>query len=235
MWDGLSFSSRARSNSTQRRLIGVSITGDPGTGPNVRNLEYNGSSIQMDTVSLGRSDLQVSRLGVGAMTWGDARGLARLHPSKTAYGGSHGPAAEQAALEASVAAGVILFDTAAMYGGGASERRLGELARGKEVVLATKFPSSLFARTESLPETLDASLARLGRVDLYQHHFPVQLGVHPAAHGSDGRCRRGGQDQGRGRQQLFGGPDAGCARSVGQAWRAARLESGRVLALAPPA
>ena len=60
-----------------------------------------------------------------------------------------------------------------MYSGGASERRLGELARGKDVVLATKFPSSLFARTGSLPRDLDASLARLGRVDLYQHHVPL--------------------------------------------------------------
>jgi hypothetical protein len=24
------------------------------------------------------------------MTWGEARGLARLHPAKTAYGGAHG-------------------------------------------------------------------------------------------------------------------------------------------------
>ena len=40
--------------------------------------------------SLGHSGLQVSRLGVGAMTWGDARGLARLHPAKLAYGGAHG-------------------------------------------------------------------------------------------------------------------------------------------------
>jgi aryl-alcohol dehydrogenase-like predicted oxidoreductase len=69
---------------------------------------------------------------------------------------------------------VTLFDTAEMYSGGASERRLGELARGKQVVLATKFPPNPFARAESLPTALDASLARLGRssVDLYQHHFP---------------------------------------------------------------
>jgi aryl-alcohol dehydrogenase-like predicted oxidoreductase len=69
---------------------------------------------------------------------------------------------------------VTLFDTAEMYSGGASERRLGELARGKPVVIATKFPPSPFSRAESLPKELDASLARLGRssVDLYQHHFP---------------------------------------------------------------
>jgi hypothetical protein len=48
------------------------------------------------------------------------------------------------------------------------ERRLGELARGTEAIVATKFPSRFLARTESMPGDLDASIARLGRVDLYQ-------------------------------------------------------------------
>lgn len=108
------------------------------------------------------------------MTWGDATWLARLNPAKLAYGGAHGFTEEKRAFEASVAAGVTLFDTAAMYSGGASERRLGELARGKDVLIATKFPPSPFSRTEDMPRVLDASLARLGRgwVDLYHHHFP---------------------------------------------------------------
>ncbi|GIK38932.1 MAG: hypothetical protein BroJett011_27650 [Chloroflexota bacterium] len=128
----------------------------------------------MNTTTLGQSDLQVPRLGVGAMTWGDPSGFARWTPAKLAYGGAHGFEEEQRALEVSVAAGVTLFDTAAMYSGGAAERRLGELARGKEVLLATKFPPSPFSRTGHLPKALEASLARLGRswVELYQHHFP---------------------------------------------------------------
>ena len=81
------------------------------------------------TMMLGRSGLRVSRLGVGAMTWGDAKGLSRWHPAKLAYGGAHGLEEEKRALEESLAAGVTFFDTAAMYSGGASERRLGELAR----------------------------------------------------------------------------------------------------------
>src|SRR5688500_7054756 len=117
----------------------------------------------MNTTTLGKSDLQVPRLGVGAMTWGEPSGLARYTPAKLAYGGAHGFEEEQRALEASIAAGVTLFDTAEMYSGGASERRLGELARGKDVLLATKFPPSPFSRAESLPKELDASLARLGR------------------------------------------------------------------------
>jgi aryl-alcohol dehydrogenase-like predicted oxidoreductase len=128
------------------------------------------------TTSLGRSSLQVPRLGVGAMTWGSPTGLARWNPAKLAYGGAHGPDEEKRAFEVSVAAGVTLFDTAAMYSGGASERRLGELVNGHGVLIATKFPPGPFARTEDMPQALNASLARLGRgwIDLYQHHFPSQ-------------------------------------------------------------
>jgi aryl-alcohol dehydrogenase-like predicted oxidoreductase len=108
------------------------------------------------------------------MTWGDAKGLARLHPAKTAYGGAEGFEEEKRALEVSLEAGVNLFDTAAMYSGGASERRVGELARGRDVLIATKFPGSFSFKAENFPKELEASLARLGRdsIDLYQHHFP---------------------------------------------------------------
>ena len=126
--------------------------------------------------SLGRSDLQVPRMGLGAMTWGDAKGLARLHPAKTAYGGAHGIEEEKRALDVSLEAGIDLFDTAAFYSGGASERRLGELTRGKDVLIATKFPGGFSFKTEDLPKELDANLTRLGRdsIDLYQHHFPAK-------------------------------------------------------------
>jgi aryl-alcohol dehydrogenase-like predicted oxidoreductase len=127
------------------------------------------------TTMLGRSAVRVSRLGVGAMTWGDPSGLARLSPAKLAYGGPPGIDEERAALEGSLSAGVTLFDTAAMYSGGAAERRLGELASGRELQIATKFPPSMRNRADDLPAALEASLARLGRttVDLYMHHFPT--------------------------------------------------------------
>jgi aryl-alcohol dehydrogenase-like predicted oxidoreductase len=113
-------------------------------------------------------------MGVGAMVWGDPKGLARLHPAKTAYGGSHGYEEEKRALEVSLEAGINLFDTAAMYSLGAAERRLGELTRGREVIIATKYPSGFSFRVEDFPKELDATLSRLGRncIDLYQHHYP---------------------------------------------------------------
>ena len=127
-----------------------------------------------DRFRLGRSGLEVSRLGVGAMTWGSPAGRSRWGPAKLAYGGPAGPEEEERAFQVSLSAGVDLFDTAAMYSGGASERRLGELAEGRSVLIATKFPPGWLSRADALPGALDQSLARLRRsaVDLYQHHFP---------------------------------------------------------------
>ena len=124
--------------------------------------------------TLGRSNLHVPRMGVGAMVWGDPKGLARLHPAQTAYGGAHGIEEEQRAVDASIEAGVNLFDTAAMYSGGAAGRRLGELTRGKDAIIATKYPSGFSFKVEDFPKELDLTLARLGRhsIDLYQHHYP---------------------------------------------------------------
>lgn len=123
---------------------------------------------------LGKSTLRVPRMGVGAMVWGDPKGLARLHPAQTAYGGAHGIEEERRAVEASMDAGVNLFDTAAMYSNGAAERRLGELTRGRDVIIATKYPGGFSFKAEDFPKELEMTLSRLGRdsIDLYQHHYP---------------------------------------------------------------
>jgi aryl-alcohol dehydrogenase-like predicted oxidoreductase len=126
-----------------------------------------------DRIRLGHNVLEVPRPGVGAMTWGSPSGRSRWGPAKLAYGGTAGPEEEQRAFEASLSAGVDLFDTAAMYSGGASERRLGELAGGKGVIIATKFPPGWLSRAEAFPDALNQSLVRLRRstIDLYQHTF----------------------------------------------------------------
>ncbi len=124
--------------------------------------------------TLGKSSLRVPRMGVGAMTWGDPRGLARLHPATSAYGGAEGLEEERRAVEVSLAAGVDLFDTAAMYSLGAAERRLGELAQGCDLLIATKYPAGFSFKAEDFPRELEDTLTRLGRehIDLYQHHYP---------------------------------------------------------------
>jgi aryl-alcohol dehydrogenase-like predicted oxidoreductase len=103
------------------------------------------------------------------------------------------------AWNASIDAGVTLIDTAETYGGGESERIIGELlagdpGRASSAVIATKFmplPWKLQVK-RSLLRSLRASLERLGlsAVDLYQIHGPISLRSHAvladalaAAHG----------------------------------------------------
>jgi aryl-alcohol dehydrogenase-like predicted oxidoreductase len=128
------------------------------------------------------------------MTWGSPSGRSRWGPAKLAYGGTPGPEEERQAFEASQSAGVDLFDTAAMYSGGASERRVGELAEGRQVVIATKFPPGWRSTEKALPDARDQSLARHRRstIDLYQHHFrPVASRSPPSWASWPTRWKRG--------------------------------------------
>ena len=121
----------------------------------------------MQQRNLGRTGLQVSRLGLGTLTWGrdtDAH-----------------EAREQ--LVAFTEAGGTLVDTAAGYGDGAAEELIGSLigdvVHRDDLVLATKAGVSRnrgkrkanTSRGYLIP-TLDASLRRLGvdHVDLWQVH-----------------------------------------------------------------
>jgi aryl-alcohol dehydrogenase-like predicted oxidoreductase len=128
------------------------------------------------SMRLGPTDLRVSRLGIGAMVWGDMSTAPRWNPARNAYGPTSSAEEQREALEVSLAAGVNFVDTAAMYGKGASERRVGELTAGRDVVVATKFPFRFLSRASSLPATLEGSLARLQRttIDLYQIHYPFR-------------------------------------------------------------
>ena len=103
------------------------------------------------SMTLGQTDLRVSRLGIGAMVWGDMSTAPRWNPARNVYGPTSTAEEQRAALEVSLAAGVNFVDTAAMYGKGASERRVGELTTGEDVVVATKVPFGFFSRTSSLP------------------------------------------------------------------------------------
>jgi aryl-alcohol dehydrogenase-like predicted oxidoreductase len=128
------------------------------------------------SMRLGTTDVRVSRLGIGAMVWGDMSTAPRWNPARNAYGPTGTAEEQREALEVSLAAGVNFVDTAAMYGKGASERRVGELTSGRDVVVATKFPFGFLSRASSLPVALDGSLARLRRttIDLYQIHYPFR-------------------------------------------------------------
>jgi len=119
---------------------------------------------------------------VGTWAWGD----------RSTWGmGGYDPGLTQDSIkeawQASIDAGVTLFDTAEVYGGGESERIIGALLaadpqRAGSVVVASKFmpsPWKLEVRG-ALMKSLRASLTRLGlpAVDLYQIHGPISLRSH---------------------------------------------------------
>jgi aryl-alcohol dehydrogenase-like predicted oxidoreductase len=108
--------------------------------------------------------------GVGAWAWGD----------RLVWGFGRGYAEEDVrqVFDASVRAGIVLFDTAEVYGQGRSEILLGRFIResGHKVMVATKFmPFPWRLRRQSLLRALRGSLNRLGLdcVDLYQIHQPL--------------------------------------------------------------
>ncbi|MEP7189395.1 MAG: aldo/keto reductase [Roseiflexaceae bacterium] len=125
-----------------------------------------------DTITLGRSNIRVAPLGVGAWSWGDTL--------IWGYGQSYNKSDVAAAFHTCLNAGITLVDTAEFYGTGTSERIVGQLARATEqpVVIASKFmPYPWRLSAKSLRGALDGSLKRLQieRIDLYQIHFPTPL------------------------------------------------------------
>jgi aryl-alcohol dehydrogenase-like predicted oxidoreductase len=126
----------------------------------------------VETIRLGRSDLDVSRVGLGCNNFG--RGLDAVRT--------------KAVVDAALDSGVTFLDTADVYGDGHSERFIGKAlgARRDRVVLATKFGNDANivgpgGSREHVRRAIDASLDRLETwvVDLYYYHRPD--GVTPIA------------------------------------------------------
>ncbi|MGN6781538.1 MAG: aldo/keto reductase [Marmoricola sp.] len=129
----------------------------------------------MEYTRLGSSGLEVSRITIGCMSWGDGGQAGRPWLKDEAF-------AEQT-VKAALDAGVNFFDTANVYAAGTSEeftgRSLWKHADREDVVLATKVfnrmrpgPNGMGLSRKAILQEIDASLARLGTdyVDLYQIH-----------------------------------------------------------------
>ncbi|NBD33394.1 MAG: aldo/keto reductase [Cyanobacteria bacterium] len=132
----------------------------------------NTTSTVPATVSLGKNGPQVTPLGVGTWSWGD-----QLFWD---YGKGYDQIQVQEAFQASVTAGITLFDTAEVYGIGESERLLGNFARESNtpVSIATKyFPLPWRVFHQSVQEALTKSLQRLqvDSIPLYQVHTPFSF------------------------------------------------------------
>ena len=130
----------------------------------------------MKYTKLGNSDLNVSRICLGCMGFGDAKsGMHSWTLDETA---------SKEIIRHALESGINFFDTAVSYQGGTSEQYVGRalktLTKREDVVVATKFPGRSPADIEAglsgqqyVAKMLDTSLSNLGMdyVDLYILHM----------------------------------------------------------------
>jgi aryl-alcohol dehydrogenase-like predicted oxidoreductase len=129
----------------------------------------------MEQLRLGDSGLQVSRIILGCMSYGDA--------SRGGHAWTLGLEESRPFYRQAWEAGITTFDTANVYSLGSSEEFLrilmGEIAKRDEYVIATKVHGHMFDGPKgsglsraAILTSIDDSLRRLGTdyVDLYQIH-----------------------------------------------------------------
>lgn len=129
----------------------------------------------MEYTKLGTTGLEVSRLCLGCMSYGE--------PDAGGHPWSLDADAARPFFRQALDAGITFFDTADVYSAGTSEeitgRWLGEMADRDEVVVATKVysrmrpgPNGAGLSRKAIMSGIDASLRRLDMdyIDLYQIH-----------------------------------------------------------------
>jgi 1-deoxyxylulose-5-phosphate synthase len=129
----------------------------------------------MEYVRLGSTGLEVSRVVLGCMSFGD--------PKRGAHPWTLEEESSRPLIRQAVEAGINFFDTANVYSAGTSEeivgRALRDFGRRDELVIATKVhgrmhdgPNGAGLSRKAIMAEVDASLARLGTdyIDLYQIH-----------------------------------------------------------------
>jgi 1-deoxyxylulose-5-phosphate synthase len=129
----------------------------------------------MEYTRLGSTGLEVSRIALGCMTYGE--------PDRGTHPWSLDEEASRPFIKDALESGINFFDTANVYSDGSSEeivgRALNDFASREDVVLATKVngrmrpgPNGAGLSRKAILAEIDNSLRRLGTdyVDLYQIH-----------------------------------------------------------------
>lgn len=127
----------------------------------------DGGWLVMEYLTLGRSGLRVSRIGLGCWQFGD-RGWG--------WGITVTEADALAVLEAAFDAGINFIDTAEVYGNGVSEEVIGRFVKkvGRDNLVIASKVSGQHLRYGDVLRAAEGSLSRLGvsAIDLYQVHWP---------------------------------------------------------------
>jgi len=129
----------------------------------------------MDYVKLGRTGLEVSKICLGCMTFGD--------PGRGNHAWTLGEEESRTILKQAIDLGINFLDTANTYSDGSSEEIVGRaiksFSKREDIVLATKVfnrmrpgPNGAGLSRKAIFDEIDNSLRRLGTdyVDLYQIH-----------------------------------------------------------------
>lgn len=158
----------------------------PRTGRELTNEHFSMSSTAFPTVALGRTDMDITRIGLGAWALGGNGWAVAWGPQDDAE--------SVKAIRHAVDRGINWIDTAAVYGLGHSEeivrQALAQMPPSERPYVFTKGgltwspeqPQAMPRRTgapSSIRRELEASLRRLGveRIDLYQMHWPAGDGT----------------------------------------------------------
>ncbi|WP_277934850.1 aldo/keto reductase [Parablautia intestinalis] len=132
----------------------------------------------------------IPKIALGAWSWG-----AGAAGGDQVFGNHLAEADLQLVFEKAMECGLNLWDTAAVYGEGSSERILGNFIRNgnrEEVIISTKFTPQIASDSpEAMQEMLDGSKARLHTdvMDIYWIHNPMDVErwtpklIHPAKSG----------------------------------------------------
>ena len=124
---------------------------------------------------LGKTDIEVTPIGLGMMEFAGGGGLMGFAFPKINQD------VKNATIQAGLDNGVNWFDTAELYGGGVSEKSLAEALkvagkRNEDVVIATKW-WPLFRTAQNIPKTIDDRIHFLDGYSIsnYMVHQPISF------------------------------------------------------------
>lgn len=157
----------------------------------------------MQYIRLGNSDLTVSRLCLGCMSFGD--------PASKMHAWTLDPERSEAIIRHALGLGINFFDTANTYSAGTSEEYLGRalkknIARDKVVIASKVYFNEGHLKKEAIASEIEGTLRRLGTdyLDLYIiHRFDASTPIEETMEALD-RLVRAGKVRALGASAMYG-------------------------------
>lgn len=157
----------------------------------------------MQYIRLGNSDLTVSRLCLGCMSFGD--------PASKMHAWTLDPERSEAIIRHALGLGINFFDTANTYSAGTSEEYLGRalkknVARDKVIIASKVYFNEGHLKKEAIAREIEGTLKRLGTdyLDLYIiHRFDASTSIEETMEALD-RLVRAGKVRALGASAMYG-------------------------------